>query len=169
MFSSMVVHDLDGVGIALLSLEADAPPVVDPDAVLSQTIAVQGLKVVSRNRREIGQRRRGVQMIQLPLCHTVEPGVLSRLFTVKQLRRIFRPKRADHVSRICRLALNGKRQTHAWQCPERGADHRAPAVPVQVVRPRADIPADRKRIQKRGISGRCWRPTAGNAGAWRNG
>src|SRR5664279_4463625 len=109
MISSMIIHDLDRVGVTVLPLETDTPAIVDPDTVLPQSVADQELEMVSRNRCEIGQRSRSVHMIQLPLCHVLKTSVLSRLFSMKQLGRVLRPKRADHFSMICRLTLNGKR------------------------------------------------------------
>ena len=107
--SLMIIDNFDAFRRAFAPDEADSPLIVDPDTVLPQSVADQGLEMVSGNRCEVGQRSRSVHMIQLPLCHVLKTSVLSRLFSMKQLGRVLRPKRADHFSIICRLTLNGKR------------------------------------------------------------
>ena len=61
----MVIHDLDIETIPSAPLEAEPPLVVDPDAVLSLTIAPQSFEAVSRNRRKVRQARGRVQGFEL--------------------------------------------------------------------------------------------------------
>lgn len=44
----MIVHDLDPVGMPVAPFEADAPLIVDPDAVLSFAVSQEPLAPVSR-------------------------------------------------------------------------------------------------------------------------
>jgi hypothetical protein len=44
----MVIHDLDLVGISFTPFEADAPLVVDPDAVLARAITAEFLEPIPR-------------------------------------------------------------------------------------------------------------------------
>jgi hypothetical protein len=48
MISSMIIHDLDRVGVTVLPLETDTPAIVDPDTVLPQSVADQGLEAWHR-------------------------------------------------------------------------------------------------------------------------
>lgn len=50
----MVVYNLNVHGIGRHPAEADPPLVIDPNAVLPQPVAGQGLEAVSVNRAQIG-------------------------------------------------------------------------------------------------------------------
>lgn len=43
----MVIDDLDVIGVAVAPHKADSPLVIDPDAVLTLSVAVQGLQPVA--------------------------------------------------------------------------------------------------------------------------
>lgn len=61
----MIVHDFNCNDIAFAPDEAQAPLIVDPDAVLARAIAPQGFKLVAgRDAQEI-QRSYSVQLLQL--------------------------------------------------------------------------------------------------------
>jgi hypothetical protein len=105
----MLVDDFNRIGVAIFPLETDPPTVIYSDAVLPQAVSEQRLQMVSWNCRKIEQRCRGTQMIQLPLRNSLKSCVLSSLFSLKKLRCILRPKRADHYFMLYRYALNGKR------------------------------------------------------------
>src|SRR5205823_2901485 len=62
---SMVVGDLDIVGLAVRPSEAEAPLVVDADAVLPFTVASQLLQPVARRHAQVFQHFGGVQEQQL--------------------------------------------------------------------------------------------------------
>ena len=51
----MVIHDLDVVGILVHPFQADAPLVVDPDAVLSSPLTTQGLQTIGGRRQHIAE------------------------------------------------------------------------------------------------------------------
>lgn len=70
----MVVHDLDLIGVAVLSLEADAPAIIDANAVLPEPITGQRFEMMPRNRRQARERRGGVQVIQFPFGNLLKTG-----------------------------------------------------------------------------------------------
>jgi hypothetical protein len=57
----MVIDDLDLPGVAAPPLEADAPLVVDPDAVLTLSGALQGFEPVSGWRTQLAKRPHGIE------------------------------------------------------------------------------------------------------------
>src|SRR5262245_2405237 len=61
---SVVVDDLDFVGIALSPDEADPPLVVDADRMLTAPIALQGLQPVARRHAKIIETDRVVEKTQ---------------------------------------------------------------------------------------------------------
>ena len=61
----MVVHNLNLEGIRFTPAEADPPLLVDPNAGLPQAITGEGLQMIPRNRSEIGNHRRRMNMIEL--------------------------------------------------------------------------------------------------------
>ncbi len=62
----MIIHDLDIVCVPFAPNEADTPLVVDPDAVLPLSVAVQGFQAISRRRYQVSQFRGAVQLPKLP-------------------------------------------------------------------------------------------------------
>src|SRR4051794_17041451 len=70
--SVMVIDNLDALGAALRPGEADPPLVVDPDAVLADTVSPQGFQPVARRRRQVAQVLRRVDLAQLALRHALD-------------------------------------------------------------------------------------------------
>lgn len=64
----MVVHNLDIQGVRASPAEANAPLVVDTNAVLPFAIAAKDLQTIARNSSEIGEGGRRLDVVQLPLC-----------------------------------------------------------------------------------------------------
>ena len=62
----MIIHDLDIVCVAFEPDEADTRLVVDPNTVLSLSVAVQGFQAISRRRHQVTQFRGAVQLPKLP-------------------------------------------------------------------------------------------------------
>lgn len=62
---SVVVHDLNVVGITVLPDEADAPLVIDANAVLAPAIALEGLKRVAGRGLQVFKGASPVQIEQL--------------------------------------------------------------------------------------------------------
>jgi len=63
----MIIDNLYVVRAIIPPLKADPPLLVDSDAVLSLTIALQDLKAVARQRRQIAQGSRTVKNLQATL------------------------------------------------------------------------------------------------------
>jgi hypothetical protein len=62
----VIIDDVDVVGVAVQPAEADAPLVVDAEAVLTFTVPAEGLEAVSRRYTEIVQGVGGVQVDEFP-------------------------------------------------------------------------------------------------------
>jgi len=62
----MIVHNLNFNGIRVNPTEADAPLVVDPDAVLPFPITTECLQTVARDRPRVQQGRRRMNLVELP-------------------------------------------------------------------------------------------------------
>jgi hypothetical protein len=61
----VVVNDLDIVGVAVSPPEADAPLIVDADAVLAGSIAPQLLQPITRRHPEILEALGGIELGEL--------------------------------------------------------------------------------------------------------
>ncbi len=68
----MTIHNLNIPCVAILPPEADTPLIVDPDAVLSLSVALEGLKAVTRRLRQILQSPGTVEIEQLAPCLTFD-------------------------------------------------------------------------------------------------
>jgi hypothetical protein len=62
----MIVDDLNLVCVPLAPNKTEPPLVVDPDAVLSSSIAVQGFQTIPRRSNQVSQFRSAVQLPKLP-------------------------------------------------------------------------------------------------------
>lgn len=72
----MIVHDLDLVCVAIPPDEAQAPLVIDADAVLTRPVANQRLKTVAWRYPQEIQRGGGMELLELPnrnRCDVREP------------------------------------------------------------------------------------------------
>ena len=67
----MVIYDFDSVRIALMPAEANAPLVVDADAVLPRTTAFQGFQAVAGRQGQIAQFARTIKLRELPQGHAL--------------------------------------------------------------------------------------------------
>jgi len=94
----VVVGDLDGVGIAALPAEADAPLVVDADAVLTGPFAGELLESVTWWDPEVGEHLGGVEDEEPPEGAALEvgwPAVDGAPF--EELLGVAVPEALDHV------------------------------------------------------------------------
>jgi hypothetical protein len=69
--SSVIVGDLDFVGVAFMPPEAGSPLIVYSYAVLTLAAAFQRFKAITRNVGQVSQRNRSIQLSQFPPCHTL--------------------------------------------------------------------------------------------------
>lgn len=103
----MIVHDLDRVGTIGRPDETDPILIVDPDAMLTGTVARQRLETIPRRDTKVLQSRSRVQLLQLPpgnppeFLRTSPPGSL-RVPPVEDVLRPRAPKGSDHVDTIAR-------------------------------------------------------------------
>jgi len=96
----VVIRNFHIVGIALTPDKADAPLVVDADAVLPFPVAFQCFQVIARRRPQITKLGGNIQLPQLSLGHPFEsPEALDSLPAVK-LVGLPRPERLDHLASV---------------------------------------------------------------------
>jgi hypothetical protein len=100
----VVVHHLDLLGVAVLPHEADPILVVDPDAVLPTPIATESLEVVARERAQVVEPSRGVQLHQLALSDPGNTPKLPRRPTLEYGLGVSIPEGPDHIPRVLRVA-----------------------------------------------------------------
>lgn len=93
----MVVNDFDFVGIAVPPEEADAPLVIDPDAVPTFAVAFQGFQAIRGRNTKIFQDRRGIEHAELAARHLLDIGrQLPGNHSAPDLLRLFVGKAPDH-------------------------------------------------------------------------
>ena len=96
----MVIHYLHIVSISVTPDKADAPLIVDPNAVLASSIAFQGFQTIARRGREVAKLRSNVQLPKLALRHPLEsPEPFDALPGVK-LFRLLRAEGLNHLGRV---------------------------------------------------------------------
>ena len=96
----MVVHDFHLIRISILPQEADTPLIVDPDAVLTLSIAAQRLQAIPGRNRQVTKLGCGMDLRQLPLSDAHETLKTPHVFTVVQFLCVGTPERFDHVGRL---------------------------------------------------------------------
>ena len=65
---SVIIDDLDVAGIAVLPSKADAPLVIDTNAVAAGTITLQPFRAIPGWHAEVRQSPRSMEQCQLTLC-----------------------------------------------------------------------------------------------------
>jgi len=96
----MVIDNLDHLGAAIPLDEADAPPIVDPDAVLSPAIASECLEPVAGRRSEIREPGRRIEHVQLAERHGFDRSECGRRSVAVQRLRSPVFERPDHLCQI---------------------------------------------------------------------
>lgn len=81
----MVIHDFNILDTIVCPPEADAPLVVDSDAVLVLSRAFEELKSVARGYPETVDIRSGMKLKQFPSCHSFDVSESRHDSTVKQV------------------------------------------------------------------------------------
>ena len=112
----MVVDDLHIVGISVTPDKADAPLIVDANAVLPSAVTFERFQVITRGRGQITKLRGNIQLPEFPLRHPLEgPKPLEAQPGMKQLG-LFQPERLNHSPKeynvyrctsSVKLAVNG--------------------------------------------------------------
>jgi hypothetical protein len=80
----MIINDLDELGAAVAPDEADAPPVIDPDAVLIAKVALKCLEAITRRRPKIGKPGYGIQNVELAQSDRPDLLELGNCFTLEE-------------------------------------------------------------------------------------
>jgi len=96
----MIVHYLNCQRIGSNPAEADPPLVVDPNAVLPHPVTGEGLQPIPRNRAQVGNSSRRMNMIELSLRHRGDTLKLPAELAPENLFGLFVPERPDHNSKI---------------------------------------------------------------------
>src|SRR6185312_4768911 len=102
----MVVNDFNFMGVATLPEEADAPLVVDPDAVLAFAVALQGFQAIGWRNAEVIQGRRGIEHAELAARDLLDIGRQSPgCSSAPDLLRLLVGKAPDHAPTITRYVI----------------------------------------------------------------
>lgn len=98
----MVVHHFDLLRVAVLPNDADPVLIVDPDAVLAQSIAGECFEMAARERAQVVEPLRRVKLQELALRHPGNAPEPPRRVALKERFRIAAPEGPDHLSRVLR-------------------------------------------------------------------
>ena len=106
----MIIDDLDAFRSGICPNEADTPLIIDPNAVLPETVALKRLRTVSGRRHQVPKFNCGSDHSKLPLRGRFDVPPARHPFAFEQGFGIGAPERSDrHDSRsIYRNALNIK-------------------------------------------------------------
>jgi hypothetical protein len=96
----MVVNDLDFVGVPIAPKKANAPLIVDSDAVLPLPIPFQAFQAVSRQCRERSDIRCGIEDIQFAKSRTLDRLESANVFPVKKTLGIRAAEGPDHNLKV---------------------------------------------------------------------
>ena len=104
----MVIYNLDVVGISITPHEADAPLIVDANAVLSLSVALERFQMITRRGREVAQFCGNIQLPKLSLRHPFELSKPLDVVPCMQLLCLPRTEGLDHDQNY--ITLYVKRQ-----------------------------------------------------------
>ncbi len=96
----MVVHNLNLKSIGVNPAEADAPLVVDPNAVLPRAITCEGLQTIAWNRSQVRQGRCRVNLVELPFRHWSNALELPAELAPEDLLGLLGSERPNHNSMV---------------------------------------------------------------------
>src|SRR6185312_12892211 len=121
--SSMVVNDLYIAGVAVLPAKAHAKLVVDADAVLAGTVALEQLQPIARRDAQEVQRCRRVQLGELAPCHGFDVHEPSHAVAVEQGFRVLVRESFYHAMIVYRYTIF----CNAFMVYQRGMGSMGPA------------------------------------------
>jgi hypothetical protein len=96
----MIVDDLDQLGAGVAPDEADAQLVINPDAVLTATVTLEGLQAITGGRPKIGNPGCGIENVELAQRDRSDRLELGNCFTLEQGLGPLVPERPDHPKQI---------------------------------------------------------------------
>jgi hypothetical protein len=85
----VVVNDLDLESLGVSPSKTDAPLIVDPNAVLPFAVSRERLQPIAWNGRQIGQRRRRMDMIELSFRNASDLLELSAKLSTEDALGLF--------------------------------------------------------------------------------
>jgi hypothetical protein len=109
----VVVHDLDLLCIAILPNEADPILIIDPDAVQPSPISRERLQVIARERAQVVESLRRVQLQELSLSDAGNAPKPSRRIALEERFGFSVPEAPDHPSRVLRVSYYVKRYSYS--------------------------------------------------------
>jgi len=101
---SVIVDDLDVVCVSVSPPKADAPLIVDADAVLPLSVAAQCLEPIAGRGGQILDDASAVQIQELPTRLSFDRAKPRHKDVIEQLRCIAVLERSDHSLSILRVA-----------------------------------------------------------------
>jgi hypothetical protein len=108
--TSVIIYDLDVIRIAAGPPEADAPLIVDPDAMLAGTVALELLQPVAGLHLQVLQRLRSIDSYELPQHGTLEcRGIAPHPLPTEEALSVPVGEAPDHRRIITRNVINVKR------------------------------------------------------------
>ena len=105
----MIVRHFDIMGVAFLPAEADAPLVIDVNAMLAKAIAGQSSQPISGRNPQIIQALSDIELYQLAPRQAVQfEGKVAQELALKEPRGVLVAKGPDHEAIITQDAMVGK-------------------------------------------------------------
>jgi len=96
----MVVDDLNFTGVSVSPCKANAPLIVDADAVFTSAIALQSFEVVTRQRGERLDIRRSIKHVQFAESRTLDSLEQAHGVATEKALCLGAAERLDHEQRI---------------------------------------------------------------------
>jgi hypothetical protein len=96
----MVITDFYLVRVSIEPNEADSPPVIDPNTMLTFPVALQSLKPVTGKNLQIQQGLRRVQVSQFSQRYGLNVRRHLRMLPAKKLFGLLVPEGSDHENSV---------------------------------------------------------------------
>lgn len=97
----MIIYDFDFVRVPVFPDEADAPLVIDADAVPARPIALEGFEAVARRHPHVIQFLRCRELREFAKGHSLDVGWKpARAFALPNFLRLFASEILNHCIRI---------------------------------------------------------------------
>ena len=98
---SVVVNDLHLLWSGVCPSETDPSLVIDSDAVLTNSVALERLESVTGWNAEVLEHLRRSHLTKLAQCHPEDPGIHGgHTLTMPHPLGVLAPERSDHAPRI---------------------------------------------------------------------
>jgi hypothetical protein len=95
----VVIDNLDIIGVIALPYKADAPLLVNPDAMLTLSIKMQRLQIIGRWNSQGFKKTHGIQHFELDCCRSLNRlWQFCRKLSIKQFFGLFAFECPDHAT-----------------------------------------------------------------------